>query len=232
MIREQIGHRLKDLRTGAGLTQAELAKRVGIAQTAVSKIEGGVTLPPLDTVEAWAEACGQVLRVSFDKPGDTEADWLEALRGMSRLPGGAEARSDLMAIAADYAFVARSKGSAALNQIDALLVAVRDEVSRIAFARRVVESDRFYEAEKARVHGELATVERMLRELRGSQTSQANAVLAGLEEQFVRPLRRMLDWYEDLREGDLDVPPKRGAARDLWEEVMSEEHREEWDRRK
>jgi transcriptional regulator with XRE-family HTH domain len=51
------------LRTEAGLTQAELAERMGTTQSAISRMEGGGTRPTLETLEKLAGAVGGELVV-------------------------------------------------------------------------------------------------------------------------------------------------------------------------
>lgn len=51
------------LRTEAGLTQAELARRMGTTQSAVARMEGGGTRPTLETLEKLAGAVGAELVV-------------------------------------------------------------------------------------------------------------------------------------------------------------------------
>jgi transcriptional regulator with XRE-family HTH domain len=46
------------LRTEAGLTQAELAERMGTTQSAIARMEAGGTRPTLDTLEKLAAAVG------------------------------------------------------------------------------------------------------------------------------------------------------------------------------
>lgn len=53
------------LRTEAGMTQAELAERMGTTQSAVARMEGGGTRPTLDTLEKLAVAVGLELVVGF-----------------------------------------------------------------------------------------------------------------------------------------------------------------------
>jgi putative transcriptional regulator len=45
MKRETLGVRLKELRTAAGLTQAELAERVGVSRKTINTVENGVFVP-------------------------------------------------------------------------------------------------------------------------------------------------------------------------------------------
>lgn len=51
------------LRTEAGLTQAELANRMGTTQSAIARMEGGGTRPTLETLEKLAAAVGGELVV-------------------------------------------------------------------------------------------------------------------------------------------------------------------------
>ena len=51
------------LRTEAGLTQAELAQRMGTTQSAIARMEGGGTRPTLETLEKLAAAVGGELVV-------------------------------------------------------------------------------------------------------------------------------------------------------------------------
>ena len=51
------------LRAEAGLTQAELADRMGTTQSAIARMEGGGTRPTLETLEKVAVAVGSELVV-------------------------------------------------------------------------------------------------------------------------------------------------------------------------
>lgn len=51
------------LRTKAGLTQAELAERMGTTQSAIARMEGGGSRPTLETLEKLAGAVGAELIV-------------------------------------------------------------------------------------------------------------------------------------------------------------------------
>lgn len=52
------GHRLRDARERAGLTQGELAAVLGVDRNTVGRAELGRTAPSAATVAAWARACG------------------------------------------------------------------------------------------------------------------------------------------------------------------------------
>ena len=53
-------------RTQAGLTQAELAERMGTTQSAVARMESGKARPSTSTLEKVAKATGTRLRVAFE----------------------------------------------------------------------------------------------------------------------------------------------------------------------
>ncbi len=52
------------LRTEAGISQTELAKRMGTTQSAIARLEGGGTRPTLVTLEKLATAVGAHLAVA------------------------------------------------------------------------------------------------------------------------------------------------------------------------
>lgn len=59
VLRQQAGRWLKTARETAGLTQAELAEKVGLRYyTFVSQVESGAGRVPIETQGAWAEALG------------------------------------------------------------------------------------------------------------------------------------------------------------------------------
>jgi putative transcriptional regulator len=45
MPEPQLGVRLKEIRTEAGLTQADLAERVGVSRKTINTVENGVFVP-------------------------------------------------------------------------------------------------------------------------------------------------------------------------------------------
>lgn len=55
---QALPRRLREARKKAGLTQAELAKRAGITQGAISGFEQGTTRPNLETLAAVSVALG------------------------------------------------------------------------------------------------------------------------------------------------------------------------------
>jgi predicted nucleotidyltransferase/DNA-binding XRE family transcriptional regulator len=57
---------LRDARTAAGLTQAELARRAGVTQSVVSAYEAGRREPALSTLSRLVEATGASLRLRVE----------------------------------------------------------------------------------------------------------------------------------------------------------------------
>ncbi|MBI1218883.1 MAG: helix-turn-helix domain-containing protein [Rhodobacteraceae bacterium] len=52
-------------RTEAGLTQAELGRRIGTTQSAIARLEGGRVSPSVETLRKYAAAVGKRLRVEM-----------------------------------------------------------------------------------------------------------------------------------------------------------------------
>lgn len=55
---------LRTARRRAGLSQRDLADRVGVAQPAIARIESGRVQPRVDTLDRLLEACGWDLEVT------------------------------------------------------------------------------------------------------------------------------------------------------------------------
>lgn len=55
-----------DVRTRAGLTQEELARKMGTTQPVVARLESGRTRPSMRTLERLAEATGSRLLIGFE----------------------------------------------------------------------------------------------------------------------------------------------------------------------
>lgn len=54
-----------DARQKAGLTQAQVAERMGVKQPVVAKIEGGRSNVSIDTLKRYAHATGCTIKVEF-----------------------------------------------------------------------------------------------------------------------------------------------------------------------
>ena len=59
-----------EARSRAGLTQEELARRMGTTQSAIARLESGRVRPSTKTLEKLAQATGTHLKVSLEPPGD------------------------------------------------------------------------------------------------------------------------------------------------------------------
>lgn len=56
---------LTTLRTKSGLTQAEVARRMGTTQTAIARLEAGRQSPSMRTLQDYARATGFCLEIGF-----------------------------------------------------------------------------------------------------------------------------------------------------------------------
>jgi transcriptional regulator with XRE-family HTH domain len=91
------GHLIREARRLGRLTQAELARRLGTSQSAVSNWERGLDTPRVDTLARILEACGFEADLTFRRLDDvdraqlrqnlamTPAARLESVRNVSRL---------------------------------------------------------------------------------------------------------------------------------------------------
>jgi transcriptional regulator with XRE-family HTH domain len=67
------GSLMREARLRAGLTQAELAARLGKAQTEVARWERGAALPSLERLREIIRACGLELTVALARYDDSNA---------------------------------------------------------------------------------------------------------------------------------------------------------------
>ena len=63
MLAVDLGTHLRDARCGAHLTQRELARRTGVAQPTIARIERGQVEPRVGTMSRLLQACGARLAV-------------------------------------------------------------------------------------------------------------------------------------------------------------------------
>ena len=72
----QLARQMKELRERAGLSQAQLAARVGTQAPGIARIESGRFAPRLDVLHRIAAALGRRVRIQFDRVGtrSTERD--------------------------------------------------------------------------------------------------------------------------------------------------------------
>lgn len=66
MLAEMRAYRLRELRESAGLTQAQVAERIGVGQRQVSKIENGdIENAKIGTIRRYLEAVGGALAIDY-----------------------------------------------------------------------------------------------------------------------------------------------------------------------
>lgn len=65
MARAALGNHLKSLRTQAGLTQADLAERVGVSRKTINTVENGVFTPSATLALQLARALGVTVEALF-----------------------------------------------------------------------------------------------------------------------------------------------------------------------
>jgi putative transcriptional regulator len=65
MTRVRLGNHLKTLRAHAGLTQAELAERVGVSRKTINTVENGVFTPSATLALLLARALGASVEQTF-----------------------------------------------------------------------------------------------------------------------------------------------------------------------
>ncbi len=72
---------LNQARRAAGLSQRELSRRTGVPQSAIARIERGLQVPRVDTLQRLLEACGFELRLGPVRGGGVDRsqlqEWLE-----------------------------------------------------------------------------------------------------------------------------------------------------------
>jgi transcriptional regulator with XRE-family HTH domain len=65
-VRASTAQLIVDARKNAGLSQAELARRLGTTQSAVARLEARGSSPRVETVARALEACGRRLRLASE----------------------------------------------------------------------------------------------------------------------------------------------------------------------
>lgn len=81
------------MRTQVGLTQTELARRMGTTQSSIARIEGGGSLPTIDMLARLARATGVPVRLEAPGVADVEILAGRERRGARRAPRRAAQRT-------------------------------------------------------------------------------------------------------------------------------------------
>lgn len=84
-------HLIREARRRAGLTQVELAERVGTTQSAIARVERGQGRPTLERISELLAACGFEVQVRL-VPGD-EAGWEQVRANAGLAPEDRVAKS-------------------------------------------------------------------------------------------------------------------------------------------
>lgn len=77
---------IREARSRAGITQAELARRLGTTQSAVARLEAAGASPRLATLERAVEACGGRVELSL-APAPSSVDETLVARMLRMSPG-------------------------------------------------------------------------------------------------------------------------------------------------
>jgi transcriptional regulator with XRE-family HTH domain len=65
----ELARALIEARSAAGLTQAQLAARMGTTQSVIARLESGRVQPTTATLRRLAEATGTRLKIAFERAG-------------------------------------------------------------------------------------------------------------------------------------------------------------------
>ncbi len=74
MTNKNVANRVRELRTGLGLTQAELADMVGIARVSILSIEKGHFIPTIETALRISQALGAAVEEIFTLKDENDED--------------------------------------------------------------------------------------------------------------------------------------------------------------
>lgn len=77
---------IRSARTAAGLTQQQLAERMGTTQSAVARLERGTTDPRFSTVEDAVRAAGRRLEIETTTEGFPEVDESQIVERLKLTP--------------------------------------------------------------------------------------------------------------------------------------------------
>ena len=76
-------HLIREARLRSGMTQADLAGKLGTTQSAIARWETGGTRPSLETLTRVARACELELRIGLAEPDPGEVSLIERNLGLS-----------------------------------------------------------------------------------------------------------------------------------------------------
>lgn len=94
--RHELAAKLRERRDLAGISGRALARRIGVSQSKVSRIESGSAVPSLPEVEAWSRALGLDEEIRQQLTVMTKAAHTEALSWRSALAGKGHVQDDIL----------------------------------------------------------------------------------------------------------------------------------------
>lgn len=71
---KRLGSKITELRLSKGLTQAQLAEKVGVTVETISRLERGVSVPSINTLENIARSLNVPLKKFFELDGEPAMD--------------------------------------------------------------------------------------------------------------------------------------------------------------
>ena len=77
----ELSVQVREAREAKGLSQSQLAKRMGTQQSVIARLEGGGITPTLPTLQRIAKALGTKLMVGFEEPRKVRQVKAKAVRG-------------------------------------------------------------------------------------------------------------------------------------------------------
>lgn len=104
------GSLLREGRLRAGLTQAEVAARVGTTQSAIARWEAGKATPSLETLTRVLRACGLDLRFGLEPHDPDESSFLDRKLAQSPTDRLDELTRTIAFIRAGRAAIAKDRG--------------------------------------------------------------------------------------------------------------------------
>ncbi|RIK10733.1 MAG: hypothetical protein DCC49_02075 [Acidobacteria bacterium] len=81
-----VGYVILKARASAGLTQDELARKIGSSQAAIARWEGGSQMPSVRSLLKIADATGFELAIGLHQPGESHSKFavLETVSALTR----------------------------------------------------------------------------------------------------------------------------------------------------
>jgi transcriptional regulator with XRE-family HTH domain len=131
----EFGRKLRELREEKHLSQGDIEKKTGLLRSYTSRVETGMTVPSIETLEKYAYALGIPLYRFFTNGEAVSAPKIRATNGQSTWPVGAKQQRELRQFA--KAFKRMDKRRQKLLLQLAQKMAIRRTTNLRAFHRRL-----------------------------------------------------------------------------------------------